>query len=148
MHRHDLTAMLADILTPLALHYPQAGYSPAHLATLAEDWCEDLAGYDMDTILVAAKKARSTERYFPNVAVMLDYCALVDNHLPPILALETEFEQPPFGPEQRRRENIRMAMVRAGLKDKRARDFLRLETWPEKESFAREWLGENNAVFG
>ncbi len=72
---HDRNEMLLDILAPLALHYPQAGYTPAQLHILADDWCEDLAAYPMPLLRNVLRNLRRRERYFPCVATMLDYAA-------------------------------------------------------------------------
>ena len=77
MATHSKESMLADILAPLALHYPQAGYSPAHLSALADDWCEDLDCYPMDALKKALRMARTRERYFPCIAVFLGYVETV-----------------------------------------------------------------------
>lgn len=72
---HDKSEMLLDILVPLSLHYPQAGYTPAQLYALADDWCEDLAVYPMPLLRDVVRNLRRRERYFPCVAMMLDYAA-------------------------------------------------------------------------
>lgn len=68
---------MLHLLSGLLVHYPSAGYDRAALALLAEDWAEDLAGYPVDVLVEAAKRARREERYFPNVAVMRDYAGQV-----------------------------------------------------------------------
>lgn len=74
MHnRHDKTMMLTDILGPLALHYPQTGYTSLQLEVLADDWCEDLAPYPFPVLLDAVRAARRRERFFPCVAVLIGY---------------------------------------------------------------------------
>lgn len=74
--RHNPRQML-QLLTGLAAHYPSAGYDDATLILLAEDWAEDLAGYSVEVLAEAARRARREERYFPNVAVMRDYAGQV-----------------------------------------------------------------------
>ena len=53
---------MLQLLTGLAAHYPLAGYDDATLVLLAEDWAEDLAGYPVDVLVEAAKRARREER--------------------------------------------------------------------------------------
>ena len=47
MHNPDF---MLQLLVNLALHYPQAGRTPAQLQILAEDWAEDLAEFSPETI--------------------------------------------------------------------------------------------------
>ena len=46
---HNLDFMLQTLVN-LALHYPQAGRTPAQLRILAEDWAEDLAAFPRDIV--------------------------------------------------------------------------------------------------
>ena len=55
MHNPDFTLQL---LVNLALHYPQAGRTPAQLQILAEDWAEDLAEFSPETVERAVKQYR------------------------------------------------------------------------------------------
>ncbi len=71
--RHDKAVMLAKVLGPLTLHYPQVGYTAAQLDALAEDWCEDLAAYPLSVLLDAVRAARRREKFFPCVAVLIGY---------------------------------------------------------------------------
>lgn len=66
--------MAADVLAPLTRHYPGLSLTPSHQQILAEDWCDDLAGYNMHEIIVATKLARRLEPFFPVTAKMLVYC--------------------------------------------------------------------------
>ena len=51
---HNLDFMLQTLVN-LALHYPQAGRTPAQLRVLAEDWAEDLAAFPRDILERAVK---------------------------------------------------------------------------------------------
>lgn len=55
MHNPDFTLQL---LVNLALHYPQAGRTPAQLQILAEGWAEDLAEFSPETVERAVKQYR------------------------------------------------------------------------------------------
>ena len=73
---HSPTEML-ELLTSLALHYPQARYTNDELKALALDWAEDLAAYPLDVLREAARDLRRHEHYFPIVARVIDYAAAV-----------------------------------------------------------------------
>ena len=55
MHNPDF---MLQLLVNLALHYPQAGRTPAQLQILAEDWAEDLAEFSPETVERAVKQYR------------------------------------------------------------------------------------------
>ena len=55
MHNPDF---MLQLLVNLALHYPQAGRTPAQLQILAEDWAEDLAEFSPETVERAVKHYR------------------------------------------------------------------------------------------
>lgn len=65
MHNPDF---MLQLLVNLALHYPQAGRTPAQLQILAEDWAEDLAEFPSETVERAVKQYRRERVYFPTVA--------------------------------------------------------------------------------
>ena len=65
MHNPDF---MLQLLVNLALHYPQAGRTPAQLQILAEDWAEDLAEFSPETVERAVKQYRRECAYFPTVA--------------------------------------------------------------------------------
>ena len=65
---HNLDFMLQTLVN-LALHYPQAGRTPAQLRILAEDWAEDLAAFPRDIVERAVKAHRRESPYFPTVAI-------------------------------------------------------------------------------
>ena len=114
MTTHDPRRML-QLLTGLAAHYPSAGYDDATLVLLAEDWAEDLAGYPVDVLVEAAKRARREERYFPNVAVMRDYAGQVAAD---IRVREQRYALPESLPDEdaeRRRCLDRLAEIRARM---------------------------------
>lgn len=71
MHNPDFTLQL---LVNLALHYPQAGRTPAQLQILAEDWAEDLAEFSPETVERAVKQYRLNSAYFPTVADIWAHC--------------------------------------------------------------------------
>lgn len=71
MHNPDFTLQL---LVNLALHYPQAGRTPAQLQILAEDWAEDLAEFSPDVVERAVKLYRRESPYFPAVADIWARC--------------------------------------------------------------------------
>ena len=71
MHNQDFTLQL---LVNLALHYPQAGRTPAQLQILAEDWAEDLAEFSPETVERAVKQYRRECAYFPTVADIWARC--------------------------------------------------------------------------
>ena len=71
MHNQDFTLQL---LVNLALHYPQAGRTPAQLQILAEDWAEDLAEFSPETVERAVKQYRRECAYFPTVADIATNC--------------------------------------------------------------------------
>ena len=71
MHNPDFTLQL---LVNLALHYPQAGRTPAQLQILAEDWAEDLAEFSPDVVERAVKRYRRESAYFPTVADIWARC--------------------------------------------------------------------------
>ena len=71
MHNQDFTLQL---LVNLALHYPQAGRTPAQLQILAEDWAEDLAEFSPETVERAVKQYRRECAYFPTVAYIWARC--------------------------------------------------------------------------
>ena len=65
MHNPDF---MLQLLVNLALHYPQAGRTPAQLQILAEDWAEDLAEFSPGTVEKSVKRYRRESPYFPTVA--------------------------------------------------------------------------------
>lgn len=71
MHNPDFTLQL---LVNLALHYPQAGRTPAQLQILAEDWAEDLAEFSPDVVEKSVKQYRRESPYFPTVADIWARC--------------------------------------------------------------------------
>ena len=71
MHNPDFTLQL---LVNLALHYPQAGRTPAQLQILAEDWAEDLAEFSPEVVEKAVKQYRRECAYFPTVADIRARC--------------------------------------------------------------------------
>ena len=106
---------MLHLLTGLLVHYPSAGYDRAALERLAEDWAEDLAGYPVDVLAEAAKRARREERYFPNVAVMRDYAGQV---MADIRAREQRYALPEGLPDEdaeRARCLDRLAEIRARM---------------------------------
>ena len=70
---HNLDFMLQTLVN-LALHYPQAGRTPAQLRVLAEDWAEDLAAFPRDIVERAVKAHRRESPYFPTVADIWRRC--------------------------------------------------------------------------
>ena len=70
---HNLDFMLQTLVN-LALHYPQAGRTPAQLRILAEDWAEDLAAFPRDIVERAVKAHRRESPYFPTVADIWRRC--------------------------------------------------------------------------
>lgn len=71
MHNPNFTLQL---LVNLALHYPQAGRTPAQLQILAEDWAEDLAELSPEVVDRAVKLYRRESPYFPTVADIWARC--------------------------------------------------------------------------
>lgn len=71
MHKPDFTLQL---LVNLALHYPQAGRTPAQLQILAEDWAEDLAEFSPEVVERAVRLYRRESPYFPTVADIWARC--------------------------------------------------------------------------
>lgn len=71
MHNPDF---MLQLLVNLALHYPQAGRTPAQLQILAEDWAEDLAEFSPETVERAVKQYRRECAYFPTVADIWARC--------------------------------------------------------------------------
>ena len=71
MHNPNFTLQL---LVNLALHYPQAGRTPAQLQILAEDWAEDLAEFSPEMVEKAVKRYRRESAYFPTVADIRARC--------------------------------------------------------------------------
>ena len=71
MHNPNFTLQL---LVNLALHYPQAGRTPAQLQILAEDWAEDLAEFSPEMVEKAVKRYRRESAYFPPVADIRARC--------------------------------------------------------------------------
>ena len=65
---------MLQTLVNLALHYPQAGRTPAQLRILAEDWAEDLAAFPRDIVERAVKAHRRESPYFPTVADIWRRC--------------------------------------------------------------------------
>ena len=65
---------MLQLLVNLALHYPQAGRTPAQLQILAEDWAEDLAEFSPETVERAVKQYRRECAYFPTVADIWARC--------------------------------------------------------------------------
>ena len=61
---HNLDFMLQTLVN-LALHYPQAGRTPAQLRILAEDWAEDLAAFPRDIVERAGKGTSPRIPVFP-----------------------------------------------------------------------------------
>ena len=70
---HNLDFMLQTLVN-LALHYPQAGRTPAQLRILAEDWAEDLVAFPRDIVERAVKAHRRESPYFPTVADIWRRC--------------------------------------------------------------------------
>lgn len=137
---HDKEKMLMEILVPLALHYPQAGHTPAQLSVLADDWCEDLADYPMPVLAEAARKARKQKRFFPPVAVMIEYgnSALAEKK-GTVLALP---ELP--SPERMRAQGIYAAMLAASLAgNASAKAFFETQDREEQLRLVCEVLGDN-----
>ena len=66
---------MLQLLVNLALHYPQAGRTPAQLQILAEDWAEDLAEFSPGTVEKAVKRYRRESPYFPTHVVVGGRCA-------------------------------------------------------------------------
>lgn len=66
---------MLPLLVNLAIHYPQAGRTPAQLQVLAEDWAEDLAPFAPETVEQAVKHCRRESAYFPTVADISARCA-------------------------------------------------------------------------
>lgn len=138
MEIHDKTNMLAEVLVPLSLHYPQTGYTPAQLSVLADDWCEDLADFPFWAIRESVRQARRNERFFPGVSVIREYAAIaVEDHFPPRLSLP----EATHSPEEQYRSAVSAAMLAASFRDFRAKDFFSASSWPEKEAIARQCLG-------
>lgn len=136
---HDRETMLTKILVPLALHYPQAGYTPAQLTVLADDWCEDLAGYSMPVLQEALKKARRCERFFPSVAVMIEYgnaaLAARKDSSPALPELPS--------PERMRRDAMFAAILAASLQgNEKAKAFFASADPDERADLARQVLRE------
>lgn len=71
MHNSDF---MLQLLVNLALHYPQAGRTPAQLQILAEDWAEDLAEFSSNVVEKAVKRYRRESSYFPTVADIWARC--------------------------------------------------------------------------
>lgn len=71
MHNPDF---MLQLLVNLALHYPQAGRTPAQLQILAEDWAEDLAEFSPGTVEKSVKRYRRESPYFPTVADIWARC--------------------------------------------------------------------------
>ena len=61
---HNLDFMLQTLVN-LALHYPQAGRTPAQLRILAEDWAEDLAAFPLSLIHIWCAMRCATVTCFP-----------------------------------------------------------------------------------
>ena len=74
---HNLDFMLQTLVN-LALHYPQAGRTPAQLRILAEDWAEDLAAFPRDIVEQAerALPGRTLTRD-EQIALNTDWCAKI-----------------------------------------------------------------------
>ena len=71
MHNPEFMLMT---LTRLALHYPQAGRTPAQLQVLAADWAEDLAAFPQATVDLAVRSYRRRSAFFPAVADIVAEC--------------------------------------------------------------------------
>ena len=84
MHNPDF---MLQLLVNLALHYPQAGRTPAQLQILAEDWAEDLAEFSPGTVEKAVKRYRRESPYFPTVADIWARCDEMRTALADALAL-------------------------------------------------------------
>ena len=84
---------MLQLLVNLALHYPQAGRTPAQLQILTEDWAEDLAEFSPETVERAVKQYRRECAYFPTVAdiwARCDEAARADALAPPGRTLTRE----------------------------------------------------------
>ena len=131
--------MIANILVPLSLHYPQAGYSPAHLSALAEDWCEDLAQYSIDVVKAAVTRARRKEVFFPNVATITQYAQLVQREISSRVYMLQEVTA---NNENVRRSAICSAMLQRSLAgEPLAKEFFRTSDWGKKQALADVVLG-------
>lgn len=121
---HKLDDML-DLLSALTLHYPQARYTDAQMAALAQDWAEDLEAYPLDVLQEAARDLRRREQYFPTLARIIDYAATVQAKR---RAAVRELPPPPLTPEKMTR-NARLAwLIRRKMDGDRAaaREFDRM----------------------
>lgn len=127
---HNREMMLVDILTPLSLYFPQAGYSAAHLAALADDWCEDLAEYSADVLVEAVKNLRRQEHFFPTLARMIDYAGEV---MARRRATMRELPMPPMTPDKMTR-NAQLAWLlhrQLNGDENAGKEFARILSQPE-----------------
>ena len=83
MHTTDT---ILPLLVNLALHYPQAGMTPAQLQILAEDWAEDLACFPVAVVAEAARQHRRESAFFPTVAEIRSRCENVQRGRQALLA--------------------------------------------------------------
>lgn len=109
------------LLVNLALHYPQAGRTPAQLQILAEDWAEDLACFPVAVVAEAARQHRRESAFFPTVAEIRSRCENVQRGrqaLAAALALpgqtRTLDEQCALNLEQGRRILARLGQLKGG----------------------------------
>lgn len=98
---------MLELLTSLALHYPQARYTNDELKALALDWAEDLAAYPLDVLREATRDLRRSERYFPTVARVIDYASAVQARR---RAARRELPPPPMT-EAKMTRNARLAWL-------------------------------------
>ena len=75
MHNPDF---MLQLLVNLALHYPQAGRTPAQLQILAEDWAEDLAEFSPGVVEKAVKMAQMMNIPIVGLVENMSYLACPD----------------------------------------------------------------------
>lgn len=101
MHR---TEDMLRLLTNLSFHYPQAGYSPAQMMTIAEDWAEDFAAFPLQVVQRAFTNARRECVYFPSTARLLELCRRADTEFDLYKqSLSLDYSEDPNSAENRER---------------------------------------------
>ena len=114
MHRQE---DMLKLLTSLSLHYPLAGYSPAQMMAIAEDWSEDFGAFPLQVVQRAFTYARRECAYFPSTAKLLELCRRADREFElHQQSLRLDYSEDPNSEENRERGLKNCAQIMARLR--------------------------------
>lgn len=108
---------MLKLLTSLSLHYPLAGYSPAQMMAIAEDWSEDFGAFPLQVVQRAFTYARRECAYFPSTAKLLELCRRADREFELHQeSLRLDYSEDPNSDENRERGLKNCAQIMARLR--------------------------------